>query len=254
MSTSGTNERLTETRGSDRPRVHGGDSETELAIFAATEELLSELQMQDLTVAQIIERAGISRATFYFYFSSKYAVVTGLLARVMDEIYGVMQPFVQRKGDTVAVEPLRQSLEAAADVWSAHRASLRAVMEHWHAVPELRTLWLDVVGRFASGLAVGIERERAAGLATDGIDSRELAAALIWATERCFYVAGLGVDADLPSEREIVEPLLAMWIGTIYGSGADPAKPTSARPAKKPRAAAPRSGPQARPPRGRSAT
>src|ERR1700751_4629142 len=103
-------DRLSQTRRSDRPRAHGGDSETERAIFAATEELLAVVPLQDLSVAQIIERAGVPRATFYFYFSSKYAVVTGLLASVMDEIYDVRQPFVQRKGDTVAEEPLRQSL------------------------------------------------------------------------------------------------------------------------------------------------
>jgi AcrR family transcriptional regulator len=215
--------RLEATRGGDRPRAHAGDSETELAIFAATERLLAEIPLQDLSVAQIIEGAGISRATFYFYFSSKYAVVAGLLARVMDEIYEVMQPFVRRRGNAVAEAPLSESLEAAAAVWSVHRAPLRAVMEHWHAVPELKTLWLGVVDRFASGLAADIERERAAGLAPDGLDSRQLAAALIWGTERCFYVAGLGADADLPSEREIVKPLLALWLGTIYGPPASAA-------------------------------
>jgi AcrR family transcriptional regulator len=213
-------DRLSATRRSDRPRVHGGDSDTEQAIFTATEELLSKLPLQDLSVAQIIERAGVSRATFYFYFSSKYAVVAGLLARVMDEIYEVMQPFIRRQGDTVAEEPLRESLTAAAEVWSTHRASLRAVMEHWHAVPELQTLWLDVVNRFASGLAADIDRERNAGLANGELDSRMLGSALIWGTERCFHVAGLGVDDDLPNEQAIVEPLLALWLGAIYGADA----------------------------------
>ena len=228
--------RLSAARKSDRPRVHGGDSDTEHAIFTATEELLEQIPLQDLSVAQIIERAGVSRATFYFYFSSKYAVVTGLLARVMDEIYEVMQPFIRRGGDTVAEEPLRQSLTAAAQVWSTHRASLRAVMEHWPAVPELRELWLDVVNRFASGLALDIDREREAGLAANGIDSRALGSALIWGTERCFHVAGLGVDDDLPNEQAIVEPLLALWLGTIYGASDGRAKPTGrrAKPAGRP--------------------
>jgi AcrR family transcriptional regulator len=212
------NHRLSAARRADRPRPHAGDSQTEQAIFAATEELLVDVPLQELSVAQIIERAEVSRATFYFYFSSKYAVVTGLLARVMDEIYEVMQPFVRREGDAIPEAALRDSLSAAARVWSAHRAPLRAVMEHWHSVPELQALWLDVVNRFASGLAVDIDRDRAAGLAPDGTDSRSLAAALVWATERCFYVAGLGVDDALVGEQEIVEPLLAIWLGTIYGS------------------------------------
>src|ERR1700757_1430011 len=151
MSVERADRRLSAARQSDRPRAHAGSSATEQAVFTATEELLDEVPLQDLSVAQIISRAGVSRATFYFYFSSKYAVVSGLLARVMDEIYDVMQPFVRRQGSgsAVAVEPLRESLTAAAEVWCAHRAPLRAVMEHWHAVPELRTLWLDVVKRFS---------------------------------------------------------------------------------------------------------
>jgi AcrR family transcriptional regulator len=218
MSGVGRNDRLTEARRSDRPRLHMGKTATEQAVFAATEQLLADVPLQDLSVAQIIQRANVSRATFYFYFSSKYAVVIGLLARIMDDVYETMQPFVRRTGDEVAVGALRDSLEAAAAVWSEHRAPLRAVMEHWHAVPELRDLWLDVVKRFSTGLATGIDRERTTGLAPDGIDSRTLATVLIWATERCFHVAGLGVDPDLPNEREIVDALLTMWLGTIYGA------------------------------------
>jgi AcrR family transcriptional regulator len=210
-------ERLAATRGTDRPRPHGGGSDAEAAIFAATEALLEEVPLQDLSVAHILERAGVSRATFYFYFSSKYAVVAGLLARVMDDIYAVMQPFVRRTNASPAEEPLRESLRSAAGVWFAHRALLRGVMENWHAVPELRKLWLDVVNQFAAGLALDIDRERKTGRAPPGVDSRRLGAALIWGTERCFHVAGLGVDDDLASEEEIVEPLLAMWLGAIYG-------------------------------------
>ena len=209
--------RLQTTRGSDRPRPHGGDTDTERAIFEATERLLEQVPLHDLSVAQIIEAAGISRATFYFYFSSKYAVVTGLLARVMDEIYEVVQPSVQRDQGTAPDAALRDSLERSIAVWHAHRAPLGAVVEHWHAVPELRELWLGVVRRFAEAVAVEIDRERAEGVAPPGPDSRQLGAALIWGTERALYVAGLGVDDALPEEPQILEPLLALWLGAIYG-------------------------------------
>jgi AcrR family transcriptional regulator len=86
---------LDASRGADRPRAHGGASETERAIFEATERLLADVPLHDLSVAQIISAAGVSRATFYFYFSSKFAVVTGLLAQVMDEVFEVVQPFIQ---------------------------------------------------------------------------------------------------------------------------------------------------------------
>jgi AcrR family transcriptional regulator len=215
-----TGDRLASARSGDRPRSHAGTSETELAIFAATERLLSEIPLHELSVAQIISAAEISRATFYFYFSSKFAVVSGLLARVMDEIFEVVQPFVRRTDDVSPAEALRRSLTGATELWKTHRPAMRAIHEHWNTTPELRGLWLAVVERFTDAIAAEIDRERVSGLAPTGADSRQIAAALLWGTERCLYVAGLGVDADLPDEPQTLEPLLALWIGGLYAGTA----------------------------------
>ncbi|MEA2169200.1 MAG: TetR/AcrR family transcriptional regulator, ethionamide resistance regulator [Solirubrobacteraceae bacterium] len=200
-----------------RPRAHTGASDAESLILNATESLLETVQIGKLSVAQIIESAGVSRATFYFYFSSKYAVITALLARVMDEIYEQTRPFVENQGEVPIDEALRASLDGGARVWQEHRFVLRATHEQWHAVPELHALWGGIVRRFTDGVSGGIDRGRAAGILPEGANSRQLAAALLWGTERCFYVAGLGADEDLPSEEEIVETLVHMWTAAVYG-------------------------------------
>jgi hypothetical protein len=87
-------------------------------------------------------------------------------------------------------------------------------------VPELRTLWLAVVDRFTDGISGEIDRQRAAGIAPRGVDGRELTTALLWATERSLYVAGLDVGSALRSEEEAVRALFALWRGAIYGAGA----------------------------------
>jgi AcrR family transcriptional regulator len=223
---------LATTRSADRPRAHGGTSETEVAIFRATEQLLAEVPLHDLSVAQIIGAAGISRATFYFYFSSKFAVVSGLLAQVMEEIFVVVQPFVQRADSISPEQALRDSLDAAISLWASHRPAMRAIHEHWNTTPELRALWISVVERFTTAVSAEIERERKAGLAPPGPESRQLAAALLWGTERCLYVAGLGVDEDLPNERATLDALVALWTGTLYGGAKSAAKarPRAPRP------------------------
>jgi TetR/AcrR family transcriptional regulator, ethionamide resistance regulator len=220
-------ERLVATRSGDRPRSHAGTSDTELAIFEAAERLLAEIPLHELSVAQIIGAAAISRATFYFYFSSKFAVVSGLLARVMEEIFEVVQPFVQRREGISPEQALRHSLEGATALWRSHRPAMRAIHEHWNTTPELRTLWISVVERFTDAVSAELDRERAAGIAPPGVGSRQIAAALLWGTERCLYVAGLGVDPDLADEEQTLEPLLALWVGSLYGgwSAAGPAKP-----------------------------
>jgi hypothetical protein len=40
---------------------------------------------------------------------------------------------------------------------------------------------------------------------------------LLWATERSFYVAGLGLESELRSEQQAVEALFAVWRGAVYG-------------------------------------
>ena len=225
---------LESARRSDRPRSHQGNTDAEATIFAATERLLAQVPLHEISVADIIAEAQISRATFYFYFSSKYAVVTGLLARVMDEIYDLVRPFVDRDEVEPPEAALRRSLEATFQVWSAHRSALRATHEHWHAVPELRERWLDVVERFTDAVAAQIDRERAAGTAPPGPNSRQLAAALLWSTDRCLYVAAVGGDEDLPSEQAIVEPLMSLWLGALYGGAhATAAKRGGASPRKR---------------------
>jgi AcrR family transcriptional regulator len=204
--------------GSDR-LAREGNADTRAQILAATEALLERVPLHDLSVAQIIEQAEISRATFYFYFSSKFGVVVGLLTKIMDDIYDVARPFIDRADDDEPVAALRRSLEAAAALWRKHRLALRAVSEHWNAVPELRALWLVVVKRFVDGVAGEIDRQRSVGLAPTGTDSRELATVLLWACERAFYVAGLDVGSDLRSEEHAVDALFAVWRGGIYADG-----------------------------------
>jgi AcrR family transcriptional regulator len=195
-----------------------------LAIFDATERLLAEVPLHELSVAQIISAAAISRATFYFYFSSKFAVLSGLLARVMDEIFEIVQPFVRRPDGISPQHALRDSLEGATVLWKSHRPAMRAIHEHWNTTPELRTLWISVVERFTDAVAAEIDRERQAGIAPSGASSRQIAAALLWGTERCLYVAGLGVDSDLADEEQTLEPLLALWVGSLYSGAPDNGK------------------------------
>jgi AcrR family transcriptional regulator len=216
--------RLAATRGADRPRTRDGRSEVEQQIFAATEELLEDVSLNDLSVGQICDRAGIARGTFYFYFSSKFAVVAGLLAKVMDDIYGSIRPFVDGRADDDPATTLASSLEAGWQVWSSHRKLLRATAEHWASVPELQEMWLGIIERFTDAFAAEIDSERKAGLASEGIDSRVLAAMLLWSTERCAYVAGLGVDEDLPNEQAIFGAMLTIWLRAIYAETPNPAR------------------------------
>jgi hypothetical protein len=54
-------------------------------------------------------------------------------------------------------------------------------------------------------------------LAPPGARSDALAASLVWGAERSFHVAMSGHHDVLSSPDVIVEPLLQLYVGSIYG-------------------------------------
>lgn len=168
-------------------------------------------------MAQILAEARVSRATFYFYFGSKFAVAASMLARVTGEIFEFAQPYIGKRPDEDPRETLAGSLQAAVDLWQRHRPILRAALENWSTDEEIGEQWLAGVELFTDALGAQIALDRQAGIAPEGPDARQLAAALLWGTQHCLYAAGMGVDADLAGEQGAFEPLLAMWTRAIYG-------------------------------------
>ncbi|MFY1621023.1 TetR/AcrR family transcriptional regulator [Micromonospora sp. WMMD736] len=185
-----------------------------MAIYRATEKLLAEHPFADLSVAQIIEEAGLSRASFYHYFSSKLGVVAGLLISVMDEVFTAASPFIVRPGMTLT-ESLQASIRGALELWTQHRVLLRVTMENWPSSDELEAQWRNAMTYFADAIADEIDEQRAAGALPDGLPSTELATALVWSTERCLYIAGRRSEIDSTDEIEWVDVLVALWAGTL---------------------------------------
>jgi TetR/AcrR family transcriptional regulator, ethionamide resistance regulator len=166
-------------------------------------------------VADVIEAAGVSRGSFYFYFESKQAVVAALLERIVDEVHEASLPWFER-GDTPPERALSEAVTGSLALWRRHAAVLRSTVETWQSDPELRDLWGDVLRRFTDAAAEQIERDREAGLALDGPPARSLAAALVAMNERCFYLAL--VDLQPESDDELVGALTAIWLSSIYGT------------------------------------
>lgn len=203
------------TKGSRSVDPDGGRAADNIG--AATVRLLGRTSFTDISVAHILDEANISRATFYFYFESKFAVLTGLLENAMDDIFDTVQPFLARAPEDAPEVALERSIRAVTSAWHRHRVILQAVAHHWHSDPGLHTLWLSMVERFVAAGAEEIERERAAGKITSPLSGRTLASTLFWGTERVLYIAGLGIEPALADEEAAVDPLVRMWHGTLYG-------------------------------------
>jgi AcrR family transcriptional regulator len=185
------------------------------SIVSATEKLLGKMSFADMTVADILNEAGVSRTTFYRYFTSKEMVVAEFLKSHHPEYVDLMRPWFTRPADRPPEETLREAMHGSAVTWKRHRPMMRACSESWHTGQDLGTWYAATLTRYASDVSAQIDRERAAGHAPPGVDSHQLALGLVWGTERMFYLSSWGMfGAAL--EQDVIEPVVAIWFGAIY--------------------------------------
>ncbi|MCF8571336.1 TetR/AcrR family transcriptional regulator [Gordonia sp. HY002] len=199
-----------------RPREFDGTTTAEQAVFDATERLLADTSLQDLTVAQILPVAGLSRANFYHYFASKHDVLVALVARIFDQSYGGEAPWSSSPGRDRARQ-MGLSLASTLEMWSQHGAVIGAVIEHMHSQPAVGAAWQKTFARFVDTVAGQIRYEREAGRAPDGAPAEMVASLLVGAVERTFYVSTRGLDPRLPAVEDIADSLRALNEAAIYG-------------------------------------
>jgi AcrR family transcriptional regulator len=195
-------------------------------IVAATERLLQSTSLTELNVARILKETGFARTTFYVHFSSKYGPVAVLLERAMDQIFDSVTAFMTQPGpgeveSSRGMEALARGLEEAGKVYRGNQTVLRAVSDHWHAVPELKILWVRLMQRFTDVFAREIDIARANDARLIGPPSQELAAALVWSSERVLHISAQGIDSNLPAEEQIMPILQLLWRNSVYGSTRD---------------------------------
>ncbi len=189
----------------------------ETAILAATEKLLEQRPLNALSVADIIDVAGISRTSFYVYFASKTAVISECLRRVMEEVMVAVDPFLSHSGGDPETA-IRVSLENWIELCMAHGALVRAVSEEWPHDEELRQVWFAMLATVTERTAQVIRAARRRGDAPPGADPDALAACLMWAYERVLHVALVGGAQGLPGPEVMVAPLSQMVMGGVFGA------------------------------------
>jgi AcrR family transcriptional regulator len=204
-----------------RFRSHTGRSGPELAIFEATERLLQTRSLHEISVAQILSEARVSRAAFYYYFASKHEVVATLLAQVFDEIFASIEPWTGGFEHS-SPEVLRRSLLTGVHLWTQQGHILAAAIENMHAAPQFGKLWVAFLDRFTGAVAHEIERERVDGTAPPGPPAQAIAGALVWGSERVLYLGLRGLDPAVDGVEAAGDALLELWFAAIYGPDRGP--------------------------------
>jgi AcrR family transcriptional regulator len=185
------------------------------AILDATEALLAHQRFDELSVADILSSAQVARASFYFYFESKYAVLAELVRRAVNQALAVAQPWVEQEAASPE-RTLRQGTSQGLQLWLKHAPVLRAIVETWRSDERLAGLWMEMMEGFTTAATHRIEHDRATGRApiTD-VDAPTLASMLTWMSERIYYLAAIGHPA-FRNEQLVTDALTEVWLSVIY--------------------------------------
>jgi AcrR family transcriptional regulator len=198
-----------------RPRRRGRRPKTYAAVLAATSRLLETVPLAELSVAQILAAAGVGRTSFYEHFTSKDDVVVKLVRSISAEVAEELEPMFQR-GQRAPEQAFRDGLTGLVRVSARYAPLTLTATEEWPAVPSLHRLWFRMYGDLTRRIAIVIEEDRAAGVAPPGADAQALAACLAWTTERALHIAMTAEHPTLPDEQALIEPLVQLYVGTIY--------------------------------------
>ncbi|MGW3963693.1 TetR/AcrR family transcriptional regulator [Amycolatopsis sp. NPDC005003] len=158
----------------------------EAKILEVLGELLAVKSFDALTTNDIAERAGLSRASVYFYFSSKQEALVALFAKTVEALH--------EKSRAAAADPaapreaIATALRRTRDRWHEHGLIMRVAIDQSSAIPELGALWRETADIFIDAITTvlvraGVPDEDGAG------GARAIAGALCWMVERTFYHA-----------------------------------------------------------------
>src|SRR5258706_12003959 len=108
-------------------------------ILDALERLLARIPMSKLDVEPIATEAGITRARFYAYYTSKHDALAALLRRLLAIREAVAEHsgswFAGRLPEVPPRDALRDTIERGTEGWWPPRFVLRGAFALWAAVP-----------------------------------------------------------------------------------------------------------------------
>ncbi|MDX1871705.1 helix-turn-helix domain-containing protein [Mycolicibacterium sp. 120266] len=184
----------------------------EAAILDATEELLGSIGYDAITIADIAERAGITRAALYFYFGSKQDVITALFARTVAVLHDKSRAAAEDAADGAAA--IDTAMRRTEELWREHGVVMRTAIDLATTVGELDALWQETADIFIGAITAILEHMGVpAGKRPD--QSSALAEALCWMIERNFYQASRVSPARLAKARQTCTEI---WLRLAAGA------------------------------------
>jgi AcrR family transcriptional regulator len=185
------------------------DSQTRAALVTAAKDAFSALGYARTTVADITDRADVSRATFYVYFASKDDVFRVLTEQLRDEFLEAQRARSADRDDPVAVATA--AVTDFVDVYAANLAFI-TVLEHQALTdPELRDLWHGIRERLLKRMTRFVRA-----LVADGVAHPLAPPDMVATAASGMAVRFAPLIAARPADREqILDHLRRLYLQTL---------------------------------------
>ena len=186
--------------------------ERRTALLAALEEYLEQSDLDDINIADISRRAGVTRSAFYFYFENKAAAVAALYEEMYAEGFDAAEVL---GGDGSVRDRISTAIRAIYVGWGHRTHVYRAILDARAASPAVRDQWDAFQQSYVDVVADLITGERESGAAPDGPDAHAVATALLDLNDRTLerlVRSPDGFDWDLH-----LESVVHVWMSSIYG-------------------------------------
>ncbi|GAA4946301.1 TetR/AcrR family transcriptional regulator [Actinoplanes utahensis] len=182
----------------------------EAAILDVARRMFAERSYEAVTIDDLAAGAGISRTGFYFYFPTKPAVLTALMARVSDD-FAASHVWFDSTGP--APDLLREQLLMSARIWRANAGLLSCSATAAASSEPLRDLLTHSKARYDERAAAKIRRDQANGTATTAITAERLAEMISAIRDTQYGRLDQATDTEL---RNVVDTLVTAIQRLVY--------------------------------------
>lgn len=176
--------------------------------------LLAERPFGEITVDEVVRRAGVSRMAFYGHFASKIELLREVAAESEAAIRAASAGWLDGGPDDDPAAAMRASLEAVLVQARAFGPLVRVGVEASIVDAEVKRMWDRTIRGFVAAAARRIAADQAAGLARPDLDPHATAEALCWMVERLLYQMGTTVDG--PARAVDIEAVVGVWLHALY--------------------------------------
>lgn len=199
------------TRTDRRAQLRRRREAIEQAILDATEALLADRPFRDLSIEDVMARAGLTRTAFYRYFPDLEAVLLRHLLHAQGELGQAADLWLN-----IDVDPREGLLPAAtalAEVFCQHGRLLLALADASAGSPDIEQAWHTAIQSFVAPVQARIEGLHQQGLCQIA-DPAQTAIALVWMNER-YLLETYGRGPGLPIP-EAAQTLATIWRRTLF--------------------------------------